>query len=289
VSFVLLAPWTPAAAKPTRLNLGFVVEVEKAARPETALEETAQVIARRLGDAGMPNAVVKPDGGHGLVAMIPRAEDPEQILRLVQTRGFLELRLVRFPRLGGMDREEILFHFKGQLPADLELLEGGAGGGDGKVTRKVFYAVERRPLITSTDVQTARLSRSQFNNPIVELRFTEDSAEVFGKATEANIGSPLAIVLDGKVVSAPVIRARIGQEGVIDGDFSEAEARELAIVLRSGPLPAPVELMLDLRGLPSPSKIRRVLFGGCAAGFLLFLAALVWLYRRSNPARRTPG
>lgn len=293
-SLVLLAPWIPAAAKPTRLNLAFSVEVEKAARPQTALKETAQVIARRLADAGVPDAVVKPDGKDRLIAVIPRAEDPEQILRLVQTRGVLELRLVRFPPLGGMDREEILFHFRGQLPADLELLDERVGGGAGKVTRKVTrkvsYAVERRPLITSADVKTARPSRGQFNNPIVEFRLTEDAAEAFGKATEANIGSPLAIVLDGKVVSAPVIRDRIGEEGVIEGAFTEAEVRELAMVLRSGPLPAPVELVLALPSprLP-PRGIRLVLLGGCAVGFLLFLATLVWLYRRSDPARRTPG
>jgi preprotein translocase subunit SecD len=218
-----------------------------------------------------------------LIIVVPNTEHPERIARLVQPTGFLELRLVRFPTVGGMAREEILYHFGGRLPANLEILEGISGDA------KVFYAVERRPLITSADIETARPRLGQNDNPIVEIRFTEDAAEVLGKVTEANIGSPLAFVLDGKVVSAPVIRARIEDEGILEGSFTEVEAEELAMLLRAGPLPAPIQMdpLRYSKALPS-RQLRYALFGGCVFVFLLFLATLVWLYRRSNPARR-PG
>lgn len=286
---ILLVPLKAAAAKPTALVFDLTVDLTKAARPQTALTETEQALERRLAEAGATDAVVEQGGyakGH-LVVSVPNTDDPERILRLVQPTGFLELRLVRFPALGGMAREEILYHFGGRLPAHLEILEQRVRGDGAEVARKVSYAVERRALITSADIETARPGLGQHDNPNIEIRLTGDAAEVLGKATEANIGSPLAFVLDGKVVSAPVIRARIEDEGILEGSFTEAEAEELAMLLRSGPLLAPVRLgrVLHSRALPS-RRVIYTFFGGCAFAFLLFLATLVWLYWRSDPARR---
>ncbi|MEA2564705.1 MAG: preprotein translocase subunit SecD [Acidobacteriota bacterium] len=288
-SLILLVPLKAAAAEPTGLGFIVTVDLAKSARPQTTLKETKQALERRLEEAGSPDALVKPSRykKNLLIVVVPNTEDPERILRLVQPTGFLELRLVRFPALGGMAREEILYHFGGRLPAHLEILEQRVRGDGAKVTGKVFYAVERRPLITSANIETARPDRGQNDNPIVEIRFTEDAAEVLGKETEANIGSSLAFVLDGKVVSAPVIRARIEDEGILEGSFTEAEVDELAMLLRAGPLPAPVQVgsVSYSKALPS-RQVRYTFFGGCAFIFLLFLATLVWLYRRSDPARR---
>lgn len=282
-SLILLVPLKAAAAKPTGFEFSLTVDLTKAARPQTALKETEQVLERRLDEAGAPDAVVEPSRFKKdlLIVVVPNTGDPERILRLVQPTGFLELRLVRFPALGGMAREEILYHFGGRLPDNLEILEGISGDG------KVFYAVERRPLITSANIETAEPVLGERDNPIVAIRFTEDAAEVLGKATEANIGSPLAFVLDGKVVSAPTIRARIEDKGILERNFTEAEADELAALLRAGPLPAPVRLGSESYSKALPSRrVRYIFFGGCAFVFLLFLATLVWLYRRSDPARR---
>jgi preprotein translocase subunit SecD len=288
-SLIFLVPLQAAAAEPTGLDFCLTVDLTKAARPQTALKETERALERRLDEAGAPDAVVVPSRYKKdlLIVVVPNTEDPERILRLVQPTGFLEFRLVRFPIPGGMAREKILDHFGGRVPANLEILEQRVRGDGAQVTGVVSYAVERRPLITSADIETAQPGVDPHGNPNVEIRFTEDAAEVLGKETEANIGSPLAVVLDGKVVSAPVIRARIEDEGTLEGSFTAAEADELAMLLRSGPLPAPV--LLDSvhysKALPS-RRVRYTCFGGCAFFFLLFLATLVWLYRRSDPARR---
>ena len=288
-SLIFLVPLKAAAAKPTGMELSLTVDLAKAARPQTALKETAQALERRLDEAGAPDAMVAPSRYKKdlLIVVVPNTENPERILRLVQPTGFLEFRLVRFPTLGAMAREEILYHFGGQLPAHLELLEQRVLSDGTKVIGELFYAVERRPLITSADIETARPGLDQHGNPNVEIRFTEEAAEALGKATEAAIGSPLAIVLDGKVVSAPEIRARIKDEAILNGRFTESEADELAMLLRSGPLPAPVRLDPAHYSKALPSRqLRYACFGGCAFGFLLFLATLVWLYRRSDPALR---
>jgi preprotein translocase subunit SecD len=288
-SLILLVPLQAAAAKPTGFEFGVTVDLTKAARPQTALKETEQVIERRLDEAGAPDAMMAPHlfRKNLLMVVVPNTENPARILRLVEPTGFLELRLVRFPALGGMAREEILHHFGGRLPAHLEILEQRVRFGGAEVIGQMSYAVERRPLITSADIETARPGVDQHDNPIVEIRITEDAAEVLGKAAEANIGSPLAIVLDGKVVSAPVIRARIEGEGILEGNFTKAEAEELAILLRSGPLPAPVQLHVPKQSKTLPSRrVSYTFLGGCVFAFLLFIATLFWLYRRSDPARR---
>lgn len=288
-SLILLVPLKAAAAEPTGMQFSVLVDLTKAARPQTALKETKQALERRLAEAGVPDAMVEPNlllKKDLLIVMVPNDEDPERIARLIEQTGSLELRLVRFPTLGGMASEEILYHYGGRLPAHLEILEQRTRDG-AEVIGKLAYAVERRPLITSADIETARPGLGQNGNPIVEIRFTKDAAEVLGKATEANIGSPLAFVLDGKVVSAPVIRTPIDEEGILEGSFTEAEADELAMLLRSGPLPAPVRVIPVSHSTALPSKrVIYTFFGGCALVFLLFLATLVWLYRRSDPARR---
>jgi preprotein translocase subunit SecD len=282
---VLSLPLSASAAEPIGLNLILLVDLEKAGWPQTALKDSELAIARRLSEFGVPEALVEPAGKDRLVVVIPRTENPEQILRLVQTTALLELRLVRFPTRGGAAREEILQHFGGQLPVDLEFLEQEVRN-DGKVAGKEYYAVERRRLITGTDIKTARPSLGQFNDPIVHFRLNETAAEVFGKETEANVGSALAIVLDGKVVSAPSIRSRIEGEGIIQGAFTESEVHELAMLLRSGPLPAPVKLIETKYTKPAPPNRRKqILILGGAIAFLLFIATLVGLYRRSDPAR----
>jgi preprotein translocase subunit SecD len=286
---ILLAPFKAAASEPTGLDFFLSVDLEKAARPQTAREEAWQVIERRLGDVGV-DAVMEPREKNELLVIVLSTEDPEQTLRLVQTTALLELRLIRSPIAGGTTCAEVLRNFGGRLPAGLELLEQEVRGAGRKITGKMCHAVERDPLITSADIETAEpiLGRGRLDNPMVQLRFTEDAAKTLGKATEANIGSSLAIVIDDQLVSAPVIRSRIEEDMILKGDFTEAEARELATVLSSGPLPAPVKVGRVVHSKPLPSRrLRRLLLSGCATGFLLFLAMLVWLYRRSDPARRS--
>ena len=105
---------------------------------------------------------------------------------------------------------------------------------------KQFYAVEKRQQVTGRDLKTARPGLGQFNQPIVEFSFTPDGAQKFGELTGANINKPLAIVLDGRVVSAPNIHSKITDNGQIEGGFTQQQAQDLSTVLRSGALPASI-------------------------------------------------
>ncbi|MGB6335276.1 MAG: protein translocase subunit SecD, partial [Thermoanaerobaculia bacterium] len=101
-----------------------------------------------------------------------------------------------------------------------------------------FYLVEKRPVITGRDLKNARPGLGEFNQPVVNFYLTFEGGKLFAEATAANVGRGLAIVLDGKVASAPNIRSRIGDSGIIEGSFTRQEVEDLSTVLRSGALPA---------------------------------------------------
>ena len=122
----------------------------------------------------------------------------------------------------------------GDLPA------GSAAARTARVAGTVFVALEKRRIITGRDLRTARPGLGQFNEPVVRFYLSKEAGKVFGEATGANIGRRLAIVLDGKVQSAPVVQGRIQDEGVIEGQFTQTEVEDLVTVLRSGALPASI-------------------------------------------------
>ena len=217
-----------------------------------------------------------------IVIDMPRVEDPERVRQVLTRNVFLDFRLVRFPETGGgsPSPEAVLEHFGGQLPPELELLQGNAPEG------RQYYAAERAAVVTTRDIGFALPSRSQFNKPIVHVVFSPEAGEVFGRATEANIGSAMAIVLDGEVISAPVIDSRITREGVIEG-LTEREAQDLVVLLSAGPLPARLRVVDQQVSKAVPSRRDWLTLGmiGLAVFFVLFCAALVVLYRRGGRPR----
>jgi preprotein translocase subunit SecD len=134
--------------------------------------------------------------------------------------------------------------------------------------------VDKRRDVTGRDLKTARPGLGQFNDPIVEFSLTPEGAQKFGALTGANTGQGLAIVLDNRVVSAPVIRSRITDNGIIEGNFTQQEVQDLSTVLRSGALPASLTY-LEERTV-GPSLGRDSIESGLLAG--LIGTALVVLY-----------
>jgi preprotein translocase subunit SecD len=116
----------------------------------------------------------------------------------------------------------------------------GTGGG---TPSTVYYVVRRVPPITGRDLRNARTSLDQNNLPSVGFTLSQDGAQRFGQLTEQNVGRSLAIILDNRVFSAPTIQSRITDEGQITGAFTQQEAGDLALTLRSGALPAPMDFL----------------------------------------------
>ncbi|HEX3130166.1 MAG TPA: hypothetical protein VH394_22715 [Thermoanaerobaculia bacterium] len=244
------------------------------------VDATEQALDRRLNRAKI-HAELKPTADGGIFVHVPAIEEPERLRRLIQTTGRFELRLVRTPRNGGgaKSREEALSDYPDGLPADLELLEGV----DGETKAPRYYVVERKTVIDGNGIQGARSQKGLYDKPIVFFQVTPEASPALRQATGDNIGRSLAIVFDGKVLSAPLINARIEDSGIIEGSFTQDETEYISAMMASGPLPTRLTIVDEKVDRPSPAArhARFVTLSGITFGLVL-AAAVVLLVLRSS-------
>ena len=254
---------------------------------ELAINQALQTIRNRVDEFGVAEPVIQRQGlgSNRLVVQLPGVDDPERVKNLIKNTAFLEFRLAEYPPSGGaaVDTQEILGQYGGTLPDRLEIVAQDLRDADGNVIGQGYYALEKRPVITGRDLKTARAGLGQFQEPVVNFSLTHEGAGIFEDWTGANIGRPLAIVLDGRVQSAPIIEGRISDSGVIRGSFSQQEVEDLATVLRSGALPAGIEY-LEQRAV-GPSLGQDSIDQGTRAfayGIALVLLTMLVVYKGSG-------
>jgi len=252
---------------------------------DLAVTQAKQTIDNRVNNFGVVEPVIQAASNYRIIVELPGVDDTERVRRLIKNTAFLEFRIVQYPPNGGGvgSPEQITQHFNGQLPPDLEIMEGDQRNQDNIVVGKQYYAVEKRRAVTGRDLKTARPGMGQFNQPIVEFSLTPDGAQKFGELTGANINKPLAIVLDGRIVSAPNIHSRITDNGQIEGGFTQQQAQDLSTVLRSGALPAGITY-LEERSV-GPSLGRDSIQSGLRAGVVgtsLVIIAMLAIYALSG-------
>jgi preprotein translocase subunit SecD len=162
---------------------------------------------------------------------VPGLQDPTDLKRILGQTAKMEFRMV--DSTVSPDQAQ-----QGRVPADSELLMS-------EQTPKVPYVIKRQVLVSGSDLTDAQPAFDQrTNEPIVNFKFNSSGSRKFALATTENVGQPFAIVLDGKVISAPVIREPItGGQGQISGSFTVQAANELALLMRAGALPAPLTVI----------------------------------------------
>lgn len=212
--------------------------VEVTLRDES-VRQALQTIERRVNELGVAEPIVAPYsvGGYQILVQLPGVSDVARAKEIIRNTALLELKIVEDGP--AFSQEELLAARNGVVPSDMEVVSGvsdpgGAGGPGGTV----YYLVRRVAGVTGRDLRNARPSLDEFNQPAVSFSFNRDGARKFGEVTGANIGRSLAVILDGRVQTAPTIQSRITDEGRITGNFSQEEAADLSLVLRSGALPA---------------------------------------------------
>ncbi|MEP7011093.1 MAG: protein translocase subunit SecD [Acidobacteriota bacterium] len=246
---------------------------------ELAVTQAVQTIRNRIDEFGVAEPVITPASGYRIVLQLPGVDDPERVRRLIKNVAFLEFRLVRG---GPAPTPEAL----GPVAPNLEVMPGDIRDDvTGTVTGKQFYLVEKQRVITGRDLKTARPGQGKLGEPVVNFSLTAQGSKLFGDATGSNIGTGLAIVLDGKVVSAPRINARITDSGVIEGGFTQQEVDDLTTTLRSGSLPAGLTYLEERTVGPSLGRdsIRRGLLAG-AIGTAAVVLAMLLIYMLSGVA-----
>ncbi len=187
-----------------------------------------------------------------ILVQLPGVGDTAEARRVIQAGGQLELRLVEDPATYPSVAAYMAQHTV--LPAGTELLPGtGRASAGGSDTGEVWYVVNRAPIVTGRDLRTATETRNTTNPGTWQVNFTlsPEAAKRFGPFTQQNIGRNMAIVLDHKVNSDPVINGRIDDSGMIEGNFSQQSAHELALVLRAGALPASIKYLEERTVGPS--------------------------------------
>jgi preprotein translocase subunit SecD len=201
--------------------------------------QVLEVLRRRIEDpvTGIPESVVARQGDDRILVQIPGGKvERERAGDLLEVTGFLEFKIVR----DTAPTQELLEdkHPSG-LPADTEIVFERD-----KETNRVLnaYLVSTTPDLTGEYLTDARVAFDRQGRPIVSFTFNAEGGRVFGDLTARSIGQPLAIILDERVYSAPVIRSQISMRGQIEGRFTPEEAADLAVVLRSGSLPIPVRI-----------------------------------------------
>lgn len=253
-------------------------EKEAQVRKDRAVAQALETIRNRIDQFGVSEPVIQREGINNIVVQLPGIKDPKRAIELIGKTARLEFKLVD----EGVNAATAT---PGALPADSELLfEKQTDPATGAVTETPIV-VKKKAIITGDLLTDAQIRiDSQYNQPYVAIDFNSTGARLFDQITAANVGKRFAIVLDNTVYSAPVIRERIsGGSAQISGSFTEKEAADLAIVLRAGSLPAPVNILQNVTVGPSlgADSIQKGLMAG-AIGVLLVVGFMAIYYKISG-------
>jgi preprotein translocase subunit SecD len=198
-------------------------------RIRQAVDQSIQIVERRVNELGLVEPTIQREGLARILVQVPGLQDPSRLKEILGKTAKLDFRMVDQTMTPEQAAET-------HPPADSEILEGEGGQ---------KFLIEKRVLVSGGDLVDAQPGFDQRSSePIVSFRFNSSGARKFAEATQQNVGKPFAIVLDNKVISAPVIREPIiGGSGQISGNFTVQSANDLSILLRAGALPAPLTIV----------------------------------------------
>jgi len=238
-----------------------------------ATDQALETIRNRIDQFGVSEPDIRPQQGQRILIQLPGIKNPERALELIGKTALLEFKLVD-------EDHSVNTALKGDAPPGSEILYKVDEDPDSGKKIKIPYLLKKRTLMTGEYVTDARVQiDSQYGEPYVSLSFDARGARLFERITEANVGRKLAIILDNHVYSAPVIQEEIsGGRAQITGQFTTADAKDLAIVLRAGALPAPVKILEERTVGPSLGKdsIRKGVKSMVIGGVLVILFMIVY-------------
>jgi len=262
-----------------RINLGLdlqggmhlVLQVDTTQIPPDAKNRDVtgvalEVIRNRIDQFGVREPLIQRQGTDHLLVQLPGVTDRERALKLIGQTALLEFKLVS-------DNQRLLERaLKGDIPNGFLLLEDLEGSP---------LLLDTEGSLTGSILSDAWVEAAELGLPEVSFRMTREGSKAFARLTGANINKRLAIVLDGKVQSAPVIQSRIADAGRITGRFTREEAYDLSIVLRAGALPAPIVIEEERTVGPTLGNdsiragVIATIFG--AALVIVFMVGYYWL------------
>ncbi len=237
-------------------------------RVTSAVTQSLEIVRRRIDELGTREASVQRQGENRIVVQVPGESSPEAIKRLLGQTAKLTFHIVDLDTPVSEARA-------GRLPPGDMLLGSDEKGPDGQ---PIQYVVRRQVVVGGESLVDAQPTL-QNNQAVVSFRFDSAGGRKFGQATQQNVGQLLAIVLDNKVISAPRVNEPIlGGSGIISGSFTFQSATELAVLLRAGALPAPLNVVEERSVGPElgADSIRSGVLACVVAGIAVFIFMLVY-------------
>ncbi len=242
------------------------------------VEHSLETIRNRVDQFGIAEPEIVPEGDDRIMIQLPGIKDPERAKTLIGKTALLEFKLVD-------DENSLDEALRGNIPEGDIIAYGLRTDKSTGQRGSVPYLLKNKTLLTGASLETAKVQISdRFGEPNVSMKFNSQGAIDFDRITADNVRKRLAIVLDGVVYSAPVIQERIsGGSAQITGNFTMDEARDLAIVLRAGALPAPVNILEERTVGPSlgSDSIRQGIMA-TLIGSLLVIFFMIIYYRLSG-------
>jgi preprotein translocase subunit SecD len=253
---------------------------EVTAIKNNAVSQAIETIRNRIDQLGVSEPVIEEHGlgQYQILVQLPGVDDPARVKEIMQSTAMLEIRQAIDPKPYS-SREELLAAHQGQVPPDAVIMPGrGTRNPDtGQTSGDVYYLVSRVPIVAGRDLRDAKPSRDQYNKPEVAFYLSAEGGRRFSQFTGSHVGDYLAIVLDGKVQQdgVAVIKDQIGDSGVIEGSFTDQQVKDLAMVLRSGALPAGIKYLEERTVGPSlgADSIR----SGVRAAIIGFAAVMIFM------------
>jgi len=253
-------------------------EKEVASLKDNAIHQALETIRNRIDQFGVSEPVIVQQGESNILVQLPGVKDPERALELIGKTAQLEFKLV--------DEENAAKAGSGTIPEGDEQLMMKSRNRDTAVTTTTPILLKKQALLTGDMLTDARVRiGGEFHNePYAALEFNSEGSRIFDRITGENVGKRIAIVLDNTVYSAPVVRERIsGGKASITGGFTPDEAKDLAIVLRAGALPAPVTVIQNITIGPTlgEDSIRKGVQAAVLGG-LMVIVFMIFYYRASG-------
>ncbi len=237
---------------------------------EQAVSQALETIRNRIDQFGVSEPVIQRQGADRILVQLPGVDNPEHVKDLIKVTAMLEWKLVK---AGPADNEAALLQeYGGKVPDDMEIVRGDPKRGQGG-----YFLVTKVATVTGKDLRTVRRATDEWNNPAVSFMLNPDGGARFEQVTGANVGKLIAIILDGKVQSAPVVNQRIDRNagGIIQGRFTAQEADDLVIVLKAGALPAGVKYLEErmVGATLGADSVKQ----GLIAGLVAILAVMIFM------------
>ncbi len=234
-----------------------------------ALEQTLEILRMRVDEFGVSEPLIQRQGDDRVIIELPGITDVGRAKSIVGRTAQLTFHLV--------DENARAGH---RLPAGTGIFYENIRDENGDIIQKIPYFLRKRPALTGENLNKAGSAFDEYGNPVVSISFDSRGTRKFGEMTKNNVGRRMAIVLDGAVYSAPVLREPIlGGSAQISGNFSVTEANDLSTVLRAGALPAPIEIVEERT--VGPSLGQDSIDAGRVAvvyGFIIVLILMVIFY-----------